>query len=470
MGKNGAIFKERSHQAMRYFCDVAPSTLSHSSISEHSATRILGLCALPLLQQPSAWGEAISLHGEVYRPLGAKRLAGSDDFKEFTFYISSDFSWDDGSAITAEDYARGINQLFLSRTNRFRNLLSDVEGFTDARLGGMSVHSDRLVFKLRNANRLFPLFFTFPALSPLHAHNPDYAPGPYKIVSVSNQQGRMKELKLAARWPTKAHQVEHIEFDFLHQLDQQDDIFGVARWQQGLFDCTWDTFFPYELRRSDWGGNLHCSDPNIFVLLSQIDCVASPSFDALRMLSGFIEREHIIAACDGAPRAAFGFSPESINGLSSKLAAHKISGPIIIGYEDFYPNKIIVNSIVDQLRQNQINCDAIVLDYGDRSRKTTLRLELFNNPFEDPILLFRNELSKKYFYENHPVLWRQFLQLFSRYQISEWHTRKIIAGQLDELLQQRGNFTPLLKLPGFQLRQPRVKDCSFTSGKLWEWS
>lgn len=452
-------FIAASHnRVLHHFCDVAPLTLSLSSISEHSASRILGLCALPLVGQAPA-KNIIHVHGEAYEPLGAYFISGSPDYKEYVFFLDNRYTWPDGSTISAWDYERGFRQVINNPQNRFKKLLADV--------ASLHVYDGRLVFKLKNAHRLFPLLFSFPALSPAHAQHASYYPGAYTIAATQYEKNELVSLALKAQWPVSNNDVRDIVFTF--KPTHEHDEFGIEGFKQGHFDCTWDTYFPYELKNSSLKINIEQSDPNIFVILSTLDCI-NHDYDILTTLNAIIDKSTLVKACFDAPSSCEGFSLEPMIAARSRIKPMPTRENFIIGYEDFYPNGIIVNNIITQLAARDYKFSSVIYRYGDRSQKSHIRLELLHNPFRDPLLLYRNELSKRNFFERHPELWRQFLLVYSRYQRANAEQRVELSRILDDILQQRGDFLPLLKLPGFRLKHARVGDASYRSGKLWRWS
>ncbi len=471
MGKqsisNAVVMK--NEPILYQFCDVAPLTLACEKIRDHSSARILSLCALPLLGNPLDDDALIEVLGERYRPIGAQSVTAREDSKVFTFHIKPRFFWDDNSPITAHDYARGIDRLLGDPSHRFRKLLLDVEGYSESvthssQLSGMRIHNDGISFTLRNANRLFPLFFTLPVISPSHPSRPDFFPGAYAIDNRAN-------FMLRARFAGDAHSIKNIAIDFRDSIDGAPDPFGIDRFLSGQFHLTWDTYFPYEKRNTPLASHIEVTDPNLLVLLSTFDCEQGRATEALKALATSLDRDAIVHACDDAPSAIFGFSSgcHEVREHLTKRDSFSNS-PIEIGYEDFFPNAIIVDKIVHMLRDMGCTARSKKLVYGERSTNCQMRLELIHNPLSDPILLYRNELSKRSFFENHQVLWREFRYLFSQYQISESHKRKSLARELDRVLHQRGDFLPLIKLPGYRLRSDKVGACPFISGKLWEWA
>ena len=69
-------------------------------------------------------------------------------------------------------------------------------------------------------------------------------------------------------------------------------------------------------------------------------------------------------------------------------------GRIIVSYEDYYPNKLVLEIIANQLRKYNINLIFKEDSYGIWISESHLRLEIRKSLGTTPILLYKSDISR----------------------------------------------------------------------------
>ncbi len=446
---------------MRVFCDAHPLSISPWDIRDHSGLRIFSLTSLPLTQFHKS--------SNSIKPLAAINWKNSDDYKHWTFFLREDFYWEDGSPITGYDYLRGLNFLAHSPHHRFRSLLADIAGFSKldscSSMIGLEAQSDRIYFRLRNPNRLWPLLLSFPGTAPKHPTNPDAESGAYKIESKSKESFHLKCRDRFFKSTQK--QITDIIFNFQTSLD---DPFAIKKWEENALDMTWDTFFPYAKKHLFHNRSVfHQSRPQILTFLSPQGCEHPPAPELMRFLYTAIDRLKLAEQLHHCPTPIYGYCHQDLPQISSEKNHPETT--LKIGYEDFFPNHDILLLLKDQLKPYGITIDPIKVEYGDRPKSLNLRLELLHNPLPDPFLMLRNEFMQKQFFDKHPVAWKRFSKLLTLYQmINNPSQNQKLSQEMDLILIEEGRIIPLLELPGFYLCKPSVGYHEFQPGQHWSWT
>ena len=457
-----------SAEGITVFSDAPPLTRDIAALSDQTSLRLFTLSTFPLT--------TLSHDTHDIEPLGAKGWEVSSDKRKFTFHLRDNIYWDDGTPITGEDYARGIHTIISYPRKRFRHLFVDVRGFASVSaeqgLTGLSWTDDTVTFALRNANALFPMLLSFIGASPRHATLPHMQAGAYDIIDWCSERISLAPRRKPNLITSEAHcEGSPVDFDL---CTREDDPFAFERFGAGHVHRTCDTHFPYgEAEGRRQSDAFRFTQTRIKVLLADNGCQLPLSPDARLAILHGVNRAQLRDELHHVPSIITGLGSPFPDDAADPLcdpAPYRLrrNTPLIVAYEDFYPNRLILDAIRIQLAAVGIDMTPVATGYGHRRGDCHLRLELVANPFPDPLPLYRNEASKLKLHEDAETA-HKYLHLLTRYQVSDRGERMRLGKQMDDMLLAKGQLVPLIELPGMELRHPGLKDCHFRPGVLWRW-
>lgn len=440
---NLAIPLRRSSTAAKaiVYADAPPLATHGYCATDLTSLRIFALCAVPL---------------------GGLKVQQTSDAKFFRFLIPSELRWPDSTRVTGHDYLRAIHRMMNTPGLRFRSLFSDVVGYKALLTGqvdtfaGIEAEDDSISFNLRFANRLFTDLLCFSSVSPIHETELNWSAGPYRL-----EHRNDASVKLVAQRDTPC--VKEIHFDL---ECKKEDPFAIDRYLSGNVDVTCDTFFPHErLREFQDRTDFSFTDTRIFVYLSSQGCETDLDDKVLHIFNHCVSREWLSKKLNHSAEPWTGFSSAPLAREDLRLASETT---IDIAYEDFAPNRQILDELATVLKERGIRINAVKTAYGERLSRCALRLELFVNPLSDPLLFYRSMGSRPKVHRD-PRKSAIYAELLSRYQFETNRNRNDLRRSLDLFLLDLGLFVPLLALKGMELKQPGLQHFGFRPNHLWSW-
>lgn len=234
---------------------------------------------------------------------------------------------------------------------------------------------------------------------------------------------------------------------------------NAQTYHQGKVHVSCDTALNLNIyRRSLRKADFHKGDGTLVMLLSPGNKFHELPTRVLQLVGRIVDRAKISTSYD-----------HSLTPLKSWLVlyqqdyyecyfspAKKLSSSIIIdvAFEDFYPNKDILECIREQLSPYNIILNFHEDEYGKWISDCHFRFEIRKTPKKDPIQLIRSDISHlskdaKYFYEIKKI----YSQLYDINKVSQQHKNfKII----DFYLRQNLLYFPLFIFPTGYFCHPQI--------------
>lgn len=460
------------HSATVYL-DAPPLSRSIHQLTDYSSYLMYNLCALPLLKFDEAENNI--------QPLAAKNWKISKNATFFEFFLRDDLYWSNGEKVNAMDYCRAFHFILKDRKNRFRNMLSDIIGYdtfirqNSSALAGIRAEGNTLGFHLEKPNYFFLSYLSLLIFSPLHAEHSHLFCGAYYLHQRDDFCLKLKQNP----WFKIDEKPESIEtITFVHEFNAADP-FALNAFNKGDIDVTSDTAFPYEQYRE------YAQKESIMkTWQTGISCTLSEnkntSVELTRLMIHGINRTKIIHALHNIPEINSGyynlydisedtFDPLYDRDLAFSLVSEiKNPAEISIAYENYYPNREILEGIAEQLSPLGLRFKFLEEAYGARNVDSDYRLELRKSPIPDPLFFYKNALKSKGL-SRDKYYQSCFSELLKQYQETEAvEKRRAIALKMDRLLITLGQYVPLIKIPGICLKNPAIKNASlFIPGQLW---
>ncbi|WP_028536631.1 hypothetical protein [Paludibacterium yongneupense] len=424
-------------------------------VSDWCGQRIHSKTALPLLRD-GVGGPA---------PLAAAAVRHDARYRHWQFKLRDDLRWDDARRLTAEDYRRTIRVICRDPGNRFRTLLSDLAGFAAYTRGQseyLGVHCpapDRLACDLGQANRFFAHLLCAIALSPMHPVDPQRSAGPYRLLQRDDEGCHLGINPHFCLEPAAN------AFGTLHFRRIAHD--GTASaYSRKHVDVSADTALVYPLyAAASLSRDFYRCHDGMMLLLAAGGRFTELAEPLRRQLTYACDRETLRHHLHDVPAVATSYHrPLGTGGApDGRAALAPASQRIRIAYEDFYPNRQIVEELRRQWARHGWSLEAVQEGYGQRIANTHLRLEIRVSLKSTPLLLYRADLARGLLPQAADLRARE---LYTRLTAGAGADDVLYAG-LDTLLQAHGIAIPLLELPqGFFVREGIDPDSVFRVGSF----
>ena len=426
--------------------DEMPLTTKTYEISDYSAWEIFSLSAFPLTK----------LTNYKAQPLAASSWKKNEESTFFRFTIKENLFWSNGDNLQAKDFIRSFKKLLKSK-NRFSNLLSDIKTQKDEVL--INSEKNSLIIELQNSNIFFPEILSLLPLSPLHSEDENLSAGAYYLKSFDNQSLTMS---LNPYFPKPDNEfVSNLIFLNCKLMPK----FGIPDVLNGKYDMSCGTAFPYNYF-SKLKDNLEVKSQQMVMLLSlgslhrEYDSETYHNIHLSLDLTSISKKLHNVLN----PIRSYYDLFESPTPYKKNLKQFKAPKKLIFAYEDYFPNKEILNQIINQLKPSSANWEIVPEKYGSRSADCHLRFEIRQSPLAMPYLFLQSEISTL----KSSILKDEALSLFRKYK--KTGSDEIFL-KLKNILAKEKSIFPLFEVPSIRLRSRRCDSKNlFEPGNIWRLS
>lgn len=437
--------KVNQQTEVRIAVDAFPYKPTLSAVCDYSGMQIFAKTALPLFIEKN--NTLVNHACNTYEQ--------ENDGRRWIFHLKNSLYWQNGEQVVAEDYCRALKFICRDKSNRYRSLFWDIvhakayANYHHEKIGIYSDGSYTLIIELNYHNNFIPWYFTLINTSPQHAKTAAFTAGPYFINKRDNSH-------------------YYLNKNAYYQLDNSTTACDTIIYKKIPEDAAATHFHCNEVDVScDTGFDLdyylqHKNTPyfkqnntRLLMLLSPGKYFAHLPEQVKHILIHAIDREAIKQHFNGALASIYSYLDlYQIDAypLSAKLMA-PLAEPFLlsISYEDFYPNRIIIDLISKQLAYFNIHVKTQEDRYGERQALTHLRFEIRSSLNSTPFFLIKSDLSQGHL----PTIdFAQAQRLYSALlQCRSLATQHYLFQQLDLLLRQHGIVIPLLIMPtGFFCR------------------
>lgn len=423
---------------IRIAIDATPYNSMLHCISDYSGEQIYSKLSLPLFKEES---------GSI-QILAAKKFEISHDNTRLTIWLKHNLFWSNGEKVVAEDYVRSIRFISLDDNNRFKTLFSDIIDimtWTESTHSGIySVGLDCLVINLKYPNKFFFHFLTTIVSSPLHKDNIHLVAGPYVI---DKKHNNMFEL---SRNPYYVLNDFKQAFDkILYQVVTNEN--NLRLFYNGKIEVTCDTAFYYSELDSIYNHAGISANNALIMLLSPGTKFKDLSLNARSCLNIIINRKEICKKFNNVINPSYSYLTTYSNIDQRSLMdsfnySNKLDLKVLeISYENYYPNKLIIEAISKQLEKYNVRVISKVDTYGKWVSDAHLRLEIRKSLDGTPILLYKSDLSRGFLSEIEFNRARYcYSKILTNTNLNE---DTIYYTVLDEILLRNAIYIPLLEIP-----------------------
>jgi ABC-type oligopeptide transport system substrate-binding subunit len=448
-----AVLRILDKNTLRIAVDALPYEKSLHRISDYSGAQIYSKLALPLFRE----------RGESIECLAANSYKWSSDALTLRVTLRNDLFWTNGEQVTAHHYIRGLKHVCRDVGNRFRTVLSDVCGFSDFasskcdRIGIEALSENELLFSLKNRSRYFLYYLTLIVLSPLHATDNGQTAGPYYMYHRSKKS---VSLKVNTHYNIdRSH--ERFEEIVFCEYDRQQDI---AAFKNKEVDVSCDTTLSYDrYPEMRYDHCFHRETSGLIALLSMGTLSASLPGYVKSLIASAIDRNAICEQLHNLPRPAYSYTDIYSNHtdeLSTVIAPKPLKSLFraTVAFENFYPNRVILDLISKQLKFFRITLIPVEEPYGNREATTHLRFEIRCSTAHTPILFYQSDVLNSAL----PVsAIKRARTLYSAVIQEQGSLREIdYYRNLDRLLQEAAVAIPLVILPRGTFVRPDIDKSS----------
>ncbi|HHY0340148.1 hypothetical protein [Vibrio cholerae] len=423
--------------------DAFPYQKDIWSICDYSGEQIYSKVALPLFSYQE--------HKLSY--LAALKYAQTPSYLDIV--IREDLFWSNGEAICAEDYVRAIIHVCRDLKNRYCQLLLSVLRHPDFTLHGkqsaiLAINKSRIRIKTAWYDPFIPHYLSLLNFSPRHSSKMELSGGPYFLNCVSN---RIYQLKVNPffKLSNSEEKADTLEF-ILVEEDKEGQAFFE---QQVHVSC--DTALDLKrLQRYITHPNFHQGEEMLAIILSPGDRFDELSSETLERLVKAIDRDRIAHFYDLLlePLSSWmqfyriPFQPRQTQSAIEGSNFQKIS----IAYEDFYPNRELLEHIGEDIASYNLGLEVQQDKYGHWDSSCHLRLEIRKVPRHNPMLLLRTDISRLPSNSQYQAkIIKQYKRLFD---LKSNIDHEIIFSEIDTHLRTENLYIPLFIFPtGFFCHQ-----------------
>lgn len=450
--------------------DTAPLTINLSSIADYTSTFLYSSVSAQLLR----WNVSTSA---VVRA-SCKDIEATPDSCQFELTIQPGLRWQDGALIRPEDYLRRFTDIISSKSpiaTLFTHV-NDISIRTDS--AKTLLRKDRLVFKLSRSDRQFPNKLAHPALGPLKNSTTEpipFAGGPYYFSSLNEKGGALK------RYGRKPGRCGLPQLQFLYISDPNE---AIERYEAGVVDCTCPASFPIDRLHEFIGrGDLNCGPHNTFFIL--VPCSVRASNRLLRQhLARFLDINEVTRAFPEALASMDGFANMNSKGTAYSALRHadhdaifsrnssaatifRGANRLLIAYDDFFPNKKIVEMFQSQLRANGGDIEPVVDRYEHPQAECDFKLLILVNSLAYPLDAYRRIGCSQAFLDS-PALGQKYHDEIDIYDASSSsHQRTTALRNLNSIIRHELPVIPVARLNQFYLKRPSLQNLVWHSDDSW---
>lgn len=357
--------------------DVFPYTQNIWSVSDYSGEQIYSKLALPLFRYLD--GSVQPYAAEYYQQYANKVV----------IFLKENLFWSNGDKVTSHDYARAIHHILHNENNRYQKLLLSVIRHPN----GVEVTEDHAL--VLNTSWYDPFVIHYLSLinfSPMHISVPNLHAGPYEL---KNKSDKYYELEENPFFPEGKNEwwVRNINYKLL-PTDPE-----ASAYHRGEIHVSCDTSLNlHSYRKSLRNSDFHKGNDTLVMLLSPGNKFKDLPFDILNLVRYAIDREEISALYDcmlEPVESWLSLYKENFYRCDSTPPFRQLSSvKIDVAFEDFYPNKEILQQLAVQLSKYNIYLDLHEDKYGCWINDCHFRFEIRKIPKSSPIQLLRSDISR----------------------------------------------------------------------------
>ena len=436
----------RTNSQISIAVDALPYNPSLTGVCDYSGEQIFTKIALPLFSETN---NRLNHNACI-------QYESSNNGKKWHLKLRNDLYWQTGELVIAEDYCRSIKSICRDKSNRFRTLFFDIEGakaYAESESESIGIYSSgvfELTIELKYKNNFILSFFTLINSSPLHHENPLLTAGPYFVHFVDDTH-------------------YHLEINPYYKLDSISKAHQSIIYKKIVNDSYADSFHQNEI-------DVTCDtglDLNHYINQKEHPCFQESDIHLIMLLSPgklFLELpdnvKTILIHAINKKIISKEFS-ETLKSINSYLDIYNLEAEYIetqpitslknkfqltISYENFYPNKVIIDLIANQLVPFNIQVETIEDKYGEWISETHLRFEIRKSLSSTPFLLVKADISRGYLSE---PIFKEALFLYSALLQSDISEEKhYLFKRLDFIIRMSCIAIPLFIFPtGFFCRE-----------------
>lgn len=420
--------------------DEMPIQLRPHFFSDYSAYQVLSLTALPLTR----------FRNGRLEPLAATRWSRSECQLSYSFSLRDDLAWNNGDTVDALDYVRGIQAVLQSPQARFSRILSDLRPGDAA----ISVETkNELRFHLKQPNEFFPELLSLICFSPLHRSDNMLCAGAYFIEEHSRNSVHLA--KNTNFKPKSPNTIPRIHF----RLIEDSESFDLPSVLNGTAHRSCSTAFPYR-KYNNLAPRVKRSSLNMAMLFSIGNLATIQDIPHLKSAASLIDKNSISADLYDILRPIETYldlfdAPHNGNSVASPSMLFPPNSEeawqLTIAYEDYFPNRQILEHVRNQLLAHSIEVHLEKEEYGSREADCHLRFEIRQCPLPSPYLFLKSECSAilKTLDQKEASIVKQ---AFRDYQVTgSGHSLLKLA----ELVSEHQISIPLFEIPGLTIEHPR---------------
>lgn len=434
--------------------DAFPYNKDVWSISDYSGEQIFNKIALPLFYYEDEDLKYLAAKSHMY------------ENEELIIFIRKDLYWNNGERIVAEDYCRGIKHVLASDDNRYKKLLLSVishpniinkKSFSNViRFEG----NEKIIISLAWYDPFILHYLAKLNFSPKHEVDKSFTGGPYWIKEVTDRHYKLMYNKYYTL--DGAIPFQNVVKKIVYYLIEED--LKASRYYDNTIDVSCDTGLDLIFLKES--KNLTCfyqSEERLVMLLSPGDKFHELPKSIIDKIARSIDRKYISHQFDNVLSPLFSWMSLydleeyefKLDDKNSKLE-NKIT--IDISYEDFYPNKNILEYISHSLNTYNITLNLNKDEYGKWYSSCHFRMEIRKVPKHNPILLLRSDLSKlSKNSKNYKKLKNLYRGLYVK---SNVYIREDLFSILDLFLRKEAMYIPLFIFPTGYFCKPQFDNQS----------
>lgn len=421
--------------------DVFSYTKNIWSVSDYSGEQIYSKLALPLFRHRK---EALEL-------FSVKSFEQHDD--QIILNLRDDLYWSNGDRVTAHDYARAINYILRTENNRYQKLLLSVFRHP---VGVEVIENNVLLINTSWYDPFIVHYLSLINFSPMHISDLNLYAGPYKIKKMSEEICELEPNSFFCGDKNEGW-VEYINYILLPSDPE------ACAFHRGDVHVSCDTSLDlHRYRQSLQKADFHQGSETLVMLLSPGNKFNELPFDILQLTSCAVDRLKISALYDSMLEPVeswLSFYKQSFYECDFPPAFRRSSSvEVDVAFEDFYPNKEILQHLAAQL-----SCYNVLLNlhddkYGCWVNDCHFRFEIRKIPKNSPIQLIRSDVSRL---SKSAVCYNEMKKEYSKlYLLENKHRLLDIFKTVDLCLRQQVLYIPLFIFPTGYFCHPKINASS----------
>ncbi|MDR0461702.1 MAG: ABC transporter substrate-binding protein [Nitrososphaerota archaeon] len=361
-----------------------------------------------------------------YVPWACKEYQIMNNDKTFGLTIRDDLVFHDNTPVTIADYYECF-KTFLASENYVRYYLDEIKK--------IELSENRLLFHLNRRNKYFfqKLSAYFLAVYKLEENKKTYS-GPYEIYKRENNGLYLK------RCPFYRIKLNNAENQNIHVVEIQDKN-PLKKFKKESIDLTCNTYFLNEDAYKT--ENLNIINNNIFVSL----IIVSDEIDKTtrQIISCVLNKEIIVKPIANIADIANDYFVDSnLNELKCNRRIKTLNLELTIGFTNYYPNELIVDSIIELLEKVNIRLKKKKLLLGD-TENCDLLLHLGYPDYHNNIAIYDSFFIK---YLIKSVKYNKYVNTYLVSPSPE------LLSEINKTLLCEAKIIPLLKFKSMHLASP----------------